>query len=91
MRLTDARRTLFVLAVGIFAAAPAAFAVFHPAPAESTPLSIGNIKCSVHTSTTVCGGDHDAELHSKPNLKDIPAKPTKPAKKTGPTVVEPAG
>ncbi|AMT72023.1 MFS transporter [Mycobacteroides immunogenum] len=67
-----------------------AVAVMHTGPraGSSSPTPV---RCSVHTTVTICAGDYDTQIRSHPNLRDIPALPAKPTTKTRPTVVEPSG
>ncbi|MGH3726549.1 MAG: hypothetical protein ACRDUS_20785 [Mycobacterium sp.] len=83
-------RSLVVAGLGLFTLAPMVFSISHADPGDPMPPSGAHVKCSVK-SATVCSRADDAEIKSKPNLKDIPAKPTKPATKTAPSVVQPAG
>ncbi|SHR28970.1 arabinose efflux permease family protein [Mycobacteroides abscessus subsp. abscessus] len=88
--VTGGRRARASATPALIAAVAVVVTATHIGPnaGSSSPTPV---RCSVRTTVTICAGGYDTQIRSHPNLKDIPALPTKPAKKTTPTVVEPRG
>ncbi|WP_078279719.1 MFS transporter [Mycobacteroides franklinii] len=84
------RRAAASAAPALIAAVSMVIAALHAGP-QTGSSSPTPVRCSVHTTVTICVGDYDTQIRSHPNLKDIPGLPAKPTTKTKPTVVEPSG